>query len=125
MAPRLIPLSERVGARVEALLPQLVGDLSLSTLHDLRQVQTAIHAIVTCLRIEMELTVDFGGNDFTVPVWLGYEQVELSALAVPTINEDGILALELTDPDLAHHLAVIAVASDVFGQQSHDRLAGD
>ena len=51
----LAPCEER--ARVEALRPQLVGDLSLSTLHDLRQVQTAIHAIVTCLRIEMELTV--------------------------------------------------------------------
>ena len=51
----LAPCEER--ARVEALLPHLVGDLSVSTLHDLREVQTAVHAIVACLRVEMELAV--------------------------------------------------------------------
>jgi len=44
-------------ARVEALLPNLQGDLSLSTLEELRGVQIAVEAIVECLRIEMESTV--------------------------------------------------------------------
>ena len=51
----LAPCEEK--ARVEALLPQLSGDLSFSTLHELREVQSAIHAIVTCLRVEMEVAV--------------------------------------------------------------------
>lgn len=51
----LAPCEERT--RVEAVLPQLEGDLSFSTLHDLREVQVAIHAIVTCLRVEMEFAV--------------------------------------------------------------------
>jgi hypothetical protein len=41
-------------ARVEALLPRLVGDLSLATLEELRGVQIAIDAIVEHLREEME-----------------------------------------------------------------------
>lgn len=44
-------------ARVEALLPRLDGDLSLSTLDELRLVQAAIEAIVDCLRVEMESLV--------------------------------------------------------------------
>ncbi len=51
----LAPCRER--ERVEALLPQLVGDLSVRTLHELAEVQKAIDAIVDCLRIEMEATV--------------------------------------------------------------------
>jgi hypothetical protein len=44
-------------ARVEALLPRLEGDISLSTLEEVRGVLTAIEAIVECLRVEMESTV--------------------------------------------------------------------
>lgn len=44
-------------ARVEALLPRLVGDLSLSTLDELRGVRIAIDAIVEHLREEMESTI--------------------------------------------------------------------
>jgi hypothetical protein len=51
----LAPSEER--ARVEALVSQLEADLSLSTLHELRGVQAAVHAIVECLRIEMESSV--------------------------------------------------------------------
>jgi len=51
----LAPCEER--SRVEALLPQLEGDVSLSTLHDLRGVQSAVQAIVECLRMEMEVAV--------------------------------------------------------------------
>jgi hypothetical protein len=44
-------------ARVEALLPLLRGDLSLSTLEELWGVQSAVSAIVECLRAEMESVV--------------------------------------------------------------------
>ena len=44
-------------ARVEALLPLLHGDLSLSTLEEVWGVQTAVTAIVECLRVEMESLV--------------------------------------------------------------------
>ena len=44
-------------ARVEALQPLLHGDLSLSTLEELWGVQTAVTAIVECLRTEMESLV--------------------------------------------------------------------
>lgn len=44
-------------ARVEALLTLLDGDVSLSTLQALRDVQAAVNAIVEGLRVEMESTV--------------------------------------------------------------------
>jgi hypothetical protein len=51
----LAPSEERV--HVEALLPRLEGDISLSTLEELRGVESAIVAIVHCLRVEMESAV--------------------------------------------------------------------
>lgn len=44
-------------ARVEALLLQLDGDISLSTLEELRDVQAAVSTIVEGLRVEMESMV--------------------------------------------------------------------
>jgi hypothetical protein len=44
-------------ARVEALLPRLAGDLSFSTLAELRHVQIGVAAIVECLRVEMDSAV--------------------------------------------------------------------
>lgn len=51
----LAPSEER--ARVEAFVPHLAGDMSIATLHELRGVQTAISAIVECLRVDMEHVV--------------------------------------------------------------------
>lgn len=51
----LAPPEER--ARVEALLPMLDGDVSLSTLEEVQHVQTAVGAITTRLRAEMEASV--------------------------------------------------------------------
>lgn len=42
---------------VEALLPRLVGDLSLPTLAELRVVRTAVAAVVESLRAQMETMV--------------------------------------------------------------------
>ena len=44
-------------AQVEALLPRLSGDLSFSTLHELRVVQGAIRTVVGSLRVHMESMV--------------------------------------------------------------------
>lgn len=44
-------------ARVEGLLPRLAGDLSFSTLGELRAVQGAVSALVESLRVQMESTV--------------------------------------------------------------------
>ena len=43
--------------RVEELLPLLTGDISLSTLSEARGLQSAVRAIVACLRVEMESLV--------------------------------------------------------------------
>jgi hypothetical protein len=51
----LAPPEER--ARVEALVPRLEGDISLSTLEELRSVEAVVAAIVECLRVEMESVV--------------------------------------------------------------------
>ena len=44
-------------ARIEALLPRLDGDISLSTLEELRIVEVAVSAIVASLRADMEMLV--------------------------------------------------------------------
>ena len=51
----LAPPEDR--ARVEALLSSLEGDVSLSTLEELRTVEAAVIAIVERLRVEMESVV--------------------------------------------------------------------
>ncbi len=51
----LAPPEER--ARVEALVPRLEGDISLSTLEELRSVEVAVVAIVERFRVEMEAVV--------------------------------------------------------------------
>ncbi len=53
--PVLAPSERR--AKVELFVEQLDGDLSLSTLHEVREVQAAVTAIVDCLRVEMESLV--------------------------------------------------------------------
>ena len=49
------PPEER--ARVEALLPRLDGDVGIATLADQVGLETAVEAIVSCLRAEMEAHV--------------------------------------------------------------------
>jgi signal transduction histidine kinase len=46
-----------VRAHVEALVPRLHGDLSASTLHEVRVLLAAVSAIVEMLRVEMETLV--------------------------------------------------------------------
>lgn len=81
-------------SRVEDLLPRLDGDMSLSTLAELRGVEAAVVAIVECLRVDMELLVvtthaadedavsayfDFA-HSFTVAHRLGEMASEMEAL---------------------------------------------
>lgn len=44
-------------ATVAALLPRLVGDFTITTLHELRSIKVAVEAIVACLRTEMQAAV--------------------------------------------------------------------
>lgn len=44
-------------AAVEALLPQLEGDISVQSLEELRSTERAIETILECLRAQMEVTV--------------------------------------------------------------------
>lgn len=44
-------------ARVEALVPLLQGDVTVSTLEELREIQGGVQAIVEFLRVEMEAMV--------------------------------------------------------------------
>jgi len=88
----LAPSEER--AAVQALLPRLEGDMSLSTLAEVRAVEAAVGAIVACLRVEMETMVvathaadegavaayfDFA-HGFTVQHRLGQMAAEMEAL---------------------------------------------
>jgi len=68
----LAPPEER--ARVEALLPRLDGDISLSTLHELRNVESAVSAIVDCLRVEMETAVvaTHAADEAAVAAYFGF-----------------------------------------------------
>ncbi len=49
------PPAER--AQVGALLPQLEGDVSVSTLAEQEEVESAVRTIVACLRAEMDAAV--------------------------------------------------------------------
>lgn len=44
-------------ATIEALLPRLAGDLTVSTLLEQERLESAVQAIVECLRVEMEQAV--------------------------------------------------------------------
>ncbi len=54
-SPVLAPPESR--ARIESLMPRLIGDISLDTLEDVWGVEAAVAAIVECLRAEMETAV--------------------------------------------------------------------
>lgn len=54
-SPVMAPPESR--ARVEALVPQLMGDVSIQTLEEARGVEGAVVTIVSCLRAEMEAAV--------------------------------------------------------------------
>jgi hypothetical protein len=57
VSPAAVLAPSETRAQVEALLPRLVGDLSFSTLAELRVVQGAVDAVVESLRVQMESMV--------------------------------------------------------------------
>ena len=61
-------------AGVEALLPQLIGDLDFRTLGELRNVESAIGAIVECLRAEMDTVViaTHPAHEYAVAAYFDY-----------------------------------------------------
>ncbi|MEK9508674.1 hypothetical protein V3331_14410 [Gaopeijia maritima] len=52
-----IAAPSRVRSRVEALLPTLVGDLSIATLAEQEACEEAVRAILTCQKSEMDAAV--------------------------------------------------------------------
>jgi len=56
-SPAAILAPSETRARVEALLPRLVGDLSFETLTELLVVQGAVATVVESLRVQMESMV--------------------------------------------------------------------
>lgn len=57
VSPAAVLAPSETRAQVEALVPRLLGDLSLSTLAELRVVQCAVDAVVESLRVQMESMV--------------------------------------------------------------------
>lgn len=57
VSPAAVLAPSETRTHVEALLPRLVGDLSLPTLAELLVVQHAVHAVVESLRVQMESMV--------------------------------------------------------------------
>jgi hypothetical protein len=49
------------------------------------------------VEIHMEAQFELFGSSTVVPVTVGYELIELGAMATPTINDEGVITLELSD----------------------------
>lgn len=64
-------------ARVEALLPRLEGDLSVTTLHEMAGVALAVDAILTFLRAEMDAVVlaTHAADESAVAAYFDYAHV--------------------------------------------------
>lgn len=52
---------------------------------------------MTNVAVEMDLEVDIAGTSFTAPVTIGYGQIEIGAMSVPSVDDEGSLWLSLRD----------------------------
>ena len=84
-------------ARVEALLPRLKGDLSVSTLAELRAVRVAVEAIVEHLREEMEAHVlaSHAADESAVNAYFAFAHALTVASRVREIGEEMEAIIEL------------------------------
>jgi hypothetical protein len=57
VSPCLVPITAEGRRGVESLVPRLDGDMDFHTLGELRNVESAVSAIVDCLRAEMDAVV--------------------------------------------------------------------
>ena len=95
-------------ARVEALLPRLKGDLSVSTLAELRAVRIAVEAIVEHLREEMEAHVlaAHAADESAVNAYFAFAHALTVASRVREVGEEmeAIIELVLGDDPSAEAL---------------------
>lgn len=65
----------------------------------LRPVDGGIDVGISLKNVELTLEAQFEvfGSPQNIPITVGYELIELGAMATPAINEDGIITLELSD----------------------------
>ena len=84
-------------ARVEALLPRLKGDLSVSTLAELRAVRAAVDAIVEHLREEMEAHVlaSHAADESAVNAYFAFAHALTVASRVRELGEEMEAIIEL------------------------------
>ena len=88
-------------ARVEALLPRLRGDLSVSTLAELRAVRVALEAIVEHLREEMEAHVlaSHAADESAVNAYFAFAHAFTVASRVRELGEEMEAIIELVTGD--------------------------
>jgi hypothetical protein len=88
-------------ARVEALLPRLKGDLSVSTLAELRAVRVALEAIVEHLREEMEAHVlaSHAADESAVNAYFAFAHALTVASRVRELGEEMEAIIELVTGD--------------------------
>ena len=88
-------------ARVEALVPRLKGDLSVSTLAELRAVRVAVEAIVEHLREEMEAHVlaSHAADESAVNAYFAFAHALTVASRVRELAEEMDAIIELVTGD--------------------------
>ena len=84
-APAVVMTTPENLVQVEQILPLLQGDMSVATLVDMRNVQSAVSTVVDYLRIEMESTVleTHAADEAAVSAY--FDSVSYTHLTLPTI----------------------------------------
>ena len=97
VSPAAVLAPSETRAHVEALLPKLVGDLSFSTLAELRIVQSAVDAVVESLRVQMESTVlaTHAANEDAVSAYFDFAHAFTVSYRVDELAEEMEAMIEL------------------------------
>jgi len=97
VAPAAVLAPSETRAHVEALVPRLVGDLSLSTLAELRIVRTAVNAVVDGLRVQMESTVlaTHAADEDAVSAYFDFAHAYIVAHRIGELAEEMEAMIEL------------------------------
>ena len=96
-APVVVVAPPESRARVEALLPRLKGDLSVSTLAELRAVHVAVETIVEHLREEMEAHVlaSHAADESAVNAYFAFAHAFTVASRIRELGEEMEAIVEL------------------------------
>lgn len=96
----------RVRGHVQALLPHLHGDMSLSTLGELRGVQSAVRAVVEMLRAEMEsvVVVTHAADEGAVAAYFDFAHAFTVAHRIDEMVSEMTAMIELVTGEAPTHL---------------------